>query len=161
MEKKILIAVEINFETSSILTQTVSFFRESLSKFYILHVISAPPFSSINKKNSLHVEMEASYKNVEDELTKSGLRYLNYEIFISHGFPTVEILNFSIKNDINMIAVGTHQKTGFKEFVSGSISSSVAKNSICPVLLIPLKNLAKLSEEEESAEESAVSLLKI
>lgn len=153
IEKKVLIAIDLNFETSFILMRAVSLFRENSSKFYILHVASSPPFSVINKKTNLQVE-------VEDELKKSGLYYLNHEIFISNGFPAVEIINFSGKNGIDIIALGTHQKTGFKKFVSGSVSFSVAKNSVCPVLLIPLKDLIK-SKEEEPSEESAVSLLKI
>ena len=157
-EKKVLIAIDLNFETSFILTQATSFFREKSAKFYILHVISSDIFSIINKKTKLQVKMKETYTVVEDELKKSGLYYLNYEIFISYGFPASEILNFSRKNGSDLIVVGTHQKIGLKEFISGSVSFSVAKNSICPVLLIPLKNPIKLSKEE-LAKESAVSLV--
>lgn len=156
--KKVLIAIDLNFETSFILMQAASFFRENRAKFYILHVIPSEPFSIINKKSKLRLKMEETHKAMEDELRKSGLYYLNYEIFISYGFPAAEIINFSRKNGSDLIAIGTHQRIGFKEFISGSVSFSVAKNSICPVLLIPLKNSIKLSEKE-LAEKSAVSLV--
>ena len=158
IEKKVLVAIDLNFETSFILTQTASFFRENAAKFYILHVIPYVPFPVINRKAGLQLKMEETRKTVEDELKKSGLYYLNYEIFISYGFPASEILNFSRKRGSDLIAIGTHQKIGFKEFISGSISFSVAKNSLCPVLLIPLKHSIKLSKEE-LAKEPAVSLV--
>ncbi len=158
IEKKVLVAIDLNFETSFILTQAASFFRENAAKFYILHVISSAPFSIINRKANLRLKMKEAYEAVEDGLKKSGLYYLNYEIFISYGFPASEILNFSRKKGSDLIVIGTHQKIGVKEFISGSISFSVAKNSLCPVLLIPLKNSIKLSKEE-LAKEPAVSLV--
>lgn len=156
-EKKVLISIDLNFETSYILMQAVSFFREGSAKFYILHVVPSDFFSVVNQKNNIQAEMNRSVKVIEDELKKSGLYYLNYEIFISHGVPSAEILNFAKKKGLDIIALGTHQRIGFKEFISGSVSFSVAKNSVCPVLLIPLKSLIKMDNKELAAE-SAVSL---
>ncbi|MCL4542151.1 MAG: universal stress protein [Deltaproteobacteria bacterium] len=157
-EKRILVAIDLNFETSLVLTQAAYFFRENSTKFYILHVISSDLFSIINKKTKLQVRMKETYRTVEGELKKSGLQYLNYEIFISYGFPAAEIINFSRKHGSDLIVIGTHQRIGFKEFISGSVSFAVAKNSAYPVLLIPLKNPIKLSKEELT-KESAVSLV--
>ncbi len=87
------------------------------------------------------------FNNIENILKESGLYFLNYEIIVSKGRPHIELIKFSKKNDADLIVVGTHQKIGLKELAFGSISFSVSKNSICPVLLIPLKNTAKLSQE--------------
>lgn len=158
IEKKVLISVDLNFETGFVLSGASSFFRETAAKFYILHVISTDIFSFINKKTIIKPKTDEAYRLVENKLKEAGLHYLNYEIFISQGLPASEIINFSKKKGADIIAIGTHQKIGFKEFISGSISFSVAKNSICPVLLIPLKNTVK-SEEKVLVEESAVSLI--
>jgi Universal stress protein UspA and related nucleotide-binding proteins len=86
------------------------------------------------------------------------LYYLNYEISVYTGNPQEEIINFAKKNASDIIAVGTHQRVGIKEIVSGSVSFYVAKHSVCPVLLIPLKNTAKLTAKE-LIKESALSLI--
>lgn len=155
--KKVLVAIDLNFETSYILSAAASFFRETPAKFYVFHVISADPFSFVNKKSALETRSDEAYKLVETALKEAGLYYMNYEILVSPGMPAPEILNFSRKKAIDLIVIGTHQKIGLKEFVSGSVSFSVAKNSVCPVLLIPLKNTVK--KEEELVKESAVSLI--
>jgi nucleotide-binding universal stress UspA family protein len=158
IEKKVLIAVDLNFETGFLLSKTASFFRDASAKFYILHVIYSDIFTFLDKKSSAKSKADEAYELTEKELKEAGLYYLNYEIFISTGIPATEILNFSKKKGTDIIALGTHQKIGFKEFISGSVSFSVSKNSICPVLLIPLKNTAKQAEKE-LVKESAVSLI--
>ncbi len=157
-EKKILIAVDLNFETGFVLTSAASFFRETSAKFYIIHIIPSDIFSLLDKKSAIKSRSDEVYESVENKLKESGLYYLNYGIFISSGNPAQEIIDFSKKNGSDIIALGTHQKIGIKEFVSGSISFYVAKHSICPVLLIPLKNPARLTAKE-LIKESAVSLI--
>ncbi|HEC24808.1 MAG TPA: universal stress protein [bacterium] len=145
IEKNILIAINLNFETPFILRSAASLFREASVKFYILHVVPAGAFSFINKKKMLQSKTDNARKSVEHELEEAGLHYLNYEIFVSLGVAASEILNFS-------------KRIGFKEFVFGSVSFAVAKNSICPVLLIPLRNIVE-STEDELAKEPAISLI--
>jgi nucleotide-binding universal stress UspA family protein len=159
IEKKVLIAIDLNFETGFILSKAASFFRGVSAKFYILHVIYSDIFTLLDKKSAAKSKTDEAYELTEKELKEAGLYYLNYEIFISTGIPAAEILNFSKKKGADIIALGTHQKIGFKEFISGSVSFSVSKNSICPVLLIPLKNTAKQAAEKELVKESAVSLI--
>ncbi len=158
IEKNILIAINLNFETPFILRSAASLFREASVKFYILHVVPAGAFSFINKKKMLQSKTDNARKSVEHELEEAGLHYLNYEIFVSLGVAASEILNFSKRIGIDVITIGTHQRIGFKEFVFGSVSFAVAKNSICPVLLIPLRNIVE-STEDELAKEPAISLI--
>lgn len=158
IEKKVLIAIDLNFETHFILRSAVSMFRDASVKFYVLHIIPAGTFSFMNKKKMLQSKTDEAHKSVEHQLEETGLHYLNYEIFVSFGAMSSEILNFSKKIGVDIIAIGTHQRIGFKEFVSGSISFAVAKNSIYPVLLIPLKNIVE-STEDELVKDPAISLI--
>ncbi|MHB1661662.1 MAG: universal stress protein [bacterium] len=156
IEKKVLIAIDLNFETGFVLSGAASFFRETPAKFYILHVIPADIFSFMNQKSTVESKSDEAYKSAEQALKEAGLYYLNYEIFIAPGVPASEILNFSKKIGADIIALGTHQRIGFKEFISGSVSFSVSKNAVCPVLLIPLKNTVKTAENELIKEPAGV-----
>ncbi len=154
--KKVVIGINLNFESSYVLTSAVSFFRESTAHFYIMHVIPLNTTGAFSFINSKERDIESDNKNVvnniETTIKESGLYFLNYEIIVSRGIPHIEILNFSKKNAVDLIIIGTHQKIGFKELAFGSVSFSVSKNSICPVMLIPLKNALKLSQKELSEE---------
>lgn len=155
IEKKVLIGINLNFEASFILRRAASFFRENSAKFYIMHVVLPDMIPFIVGENAkLKTERnEEIVGRIESELKNSGLYYLNYEIIVSYGIPAREMIAFSKKEAIDLITIGTHQKFGFKEIFSGSASYSVAKNSICPVLLIPLKRVIKSLENKEVAED--------
>mgnify|MGYP001626440600 CR=1 FL=1 len=157
-EKKVLLAIDLNFETGFMLSSATTLFRESGARFQILHVIPYDIFSLYGKKNTIKSKTEEIRASIEEKLKESGLYYLNYEIFIYSGNPQEEIVNFARKNSSDMIVVGTHQRLGIKEIISGSVSFYVAKHSVCPVLLIPLKNTAKLTAKE-LIKESALSLI--
>jgi hypothetical protein len=49
IEKKVLIAIDLNFETGFILSKAASFFRDVSAKFYILHVIYSDIFTLLIK----------------------------------------------------------------------------------------------------------------
>ena len=48
-----------------------------------------------------------------------------------------EILAVADDCKADMIILGTHGRTGFDHFISGSVSQSVARKAKCPVLIIP------------------------
>lgn len=59
--------------------------------------------------------------------------------FSKIGRPKDEILATADEWDAEMIILGTHGRTGFDHFISGSIAESVARRAKCPVLIIPNK----------------------
>jgi len=64
----------------------------------------------------------------------------NYSMYI-YNDSTVEIGigKFSAENDIDLIALGTHQEYGFSKLFSGSISDDVVNHLFHPILTFPLK----------------------
>jgi nucleotide-binding universal stress UspA family protein len=55
------------------------------------------------------------------------------------GNPRVEILATAEEWKADLIILGTHGRTGFDHFISGSVSEGVARRSLCPVLIVPSK----------------------
>ena len=48
-----------------------------------------------------------------------------------------EILSVADDCKADMIILGTHGRTGFDHFISGSVSESVSRKAKCPILIIP------------------------
>ena len=46
------------------------------------------------------------------------------------------ILSFAEKNDVDLIVMGSHGRSGFKKLVLGSIASGVITKSKCPVMIV-------------------------
>jgi nucleotide-binding universal stress UspA family protein len=55
------------------------------------------------------------------------------------GNPRDEILATAEEWGADMIILGTHGRTGFDHFISGSVSEKVVRKAKCPVLIIPNK----------------------
>jgi len=85
--------------------------------------------------------------NMQEEASKSILeRYgsiwkSDKELitFSKVGNPRVEILATADEWKADLIILGTHGRTGFDHFISGSVAEGVARRSACPVLIVPNK----------------------
>lgn len=53
------------------------------------------------------------------------------------GFATEQIVRLSATDEIDMIVMGTTGSSGLLEKLFGSVSSHVAQNAHCPVILVP------------------------
>lgn len=59
--------------------------------------------------------------------------------FSQMGNPRFEILATAEEWKADLIILGTHGRTGFDHFISGSVAEGVARRSLCPVLIVPNK----------------------
>jgi len=50
------------------------------------------------------------------------------------GIPLVEILRYAKEEEMDMIVMGTHGRTGLKHVFLGSVAEAVVRQSPCPVL---------------------------
>ncbi|RKZ30787.1 universal stress protein [bacterium] len=55
---------------------------------------------------------------------------------LSNGNPFVEIVRYAKNNDIDMIIIGTHGRTGLSHMLLGSIAEKVIRKAHCPVLSV-------------------------
>ena len=53
---------------------------------------------------------------------------------ISHESPARGIVEFAKQNDVDLIALSTHGRTGFKRLALGSVAEHVLRHSPIPVL---------------------------
>lgn len=60
--------------------------------------------------------------------------------FSQIGNPRLEILATAEEWKADLIILGTHGRTGFDHFISGSVAEGVARRSLCPVLIVPNKD---------------------
>lgn len=52
------------------------------------------------------------------------------------GPPFVEIIRYARENDVDLIIMGTHGRTGLAHVLLGSVAEKVVRKSPCPVLTI-------------------------
>ena len=81
-----------------------------------------------------------------DELQSLGVKA---SPLIVQGHAANEILDFSEKNDIGLIIISTHGRTGISMWPLGSIANKVLQRSQIPVLLIRSTELEAVVSEKE------------
>jgi len=52
------------------------------------------------------------------------------------GIADDEIVKYANENDIDMIVIGTHGRTGFEHVIFGSTAEKVVRSAKCPVLTV-------------------------
>lgn len=92
--------------------------------------IIVPETTEIQEENS---------KRLLDEISKEFHDVKEVFTFTRIGTPKQEILTVASEWAADLIIMGTHGRTGFDHFISGSVSESVLRRASCPVLVVPGK----------------------
>lgn len=82
---------------------------------------------------------EENSKTMLDEISKGFQDLKEVFTFSRIGSPKQEILTVANEWAADLIIMGTHGRTGFDHFISGSVSESVVRKAPCPVLVVPGK----------------------
>ena len=78
-------------------------------------------------------EANAYLESLAGPLRESGLEV---EIVIKHGAAGDVIIDYAINNDIDLIALATHGRSGVIRTVFGSVADQVMRQSGLPILMI-------------------------
>ncbi|WP_158057422.1 universal stress protein [Halorussus halophilus] len=59
------------------------------------------------------------------------------ETAVRRGFPAQTLLEHADENDVDLIAMGTHGRSGFERFFLGSTTEKIVRRAEMPVLAVP------------------------
>jgi nucleotide-binding universal stress UspA family protein len=114
---------------------------------YILHVIPYNPHQAYVesfittedlKKIQTAVE-EDTANNYKERYEKEIEEGISYEFVTKTGREDEEILTFAKQENVDIIVMGTHGRTGIEHVFFGSVSEKVLRHSPFPVFVIPCK----------------------
>jgi nucleotide-binding universal stress UspA family protein len=146
--KKILIPVDFSETGSKVIEQAIVLAKKTNAEILLITVLeglfaNAEPnyfrttIYENEKYEGLIIESaDKRLKELKEKLLKEGVGEVNY--LIKKGTPYTEILSASKETNADIIVMGTHGISGFREFVLGSNSFKVISEAKCPVLSIQL-----------------------
>ncbi len=113
------------------------------AKIHLLHVIEKkPPILAIR---AIDISEEKIMKSIEDaakESLKKALDKINNQNTVEiksillKGNDYEEIVNYSQQQNIDVIVIATHGRTGLLHTLVGSVAEKVIRYAKCPVLVI-------------------------
>jgi len=69
---------------------------------------------------------------------------VGYEHHLLNGDPASEIVHFAAQEEVDLIVMGTHGRSGLTRFLMGSVAEAVVRRAPCPVFTLkqPVHELA-------------------
>jgi len=84
-------------------------------------------------REAAEIQAKNYLNEMAENLTAEGVAV---ETEIADGAAADEILNYAEENDIDLIIMSTHGKSGLSRWFSGSVADRVIHHSMIPVLIV-------------------------
>lgn len=114
----------------------------------LVHVFDPVPLAPIATRNvtavgqqQLEADLESSIHEALDALRREKLaevKTVRTELLLGSN-PANVICDFAKKEDVDLIAVSTHGRTGLSHLLIGSVAERIVRHAICPVLTLRSK----------------------
>ena len=144
MIKKILVAIDGSDHANRALDFALDVATKYSAKVLLLTVVPPVflPIPSLNVMKSQAVadastELENSFRTALSQTEERAKKLTNLTVFtrLEHGNPDEVIVETAKLGDFDIIVIGS-RGLGRRDFALGSVSSRVAENATCPVLIV-------------------------
>ena len=143
--KHVLVATDLSHEAESRLPAVADLARMSGARVTLLHVVDtfeaiphgsplAPPLRQPETPKAVE---EARARLEERRGTFGAGVDIDPQVVVA-GNPAEAITDYADANDVDLIAVTTHGRTGFRRLALGSVAEAVIRHARVPVLVLPL-----------------------
>ena len=112
------------------------------SEIVLVHVFVEPPSYGEPSLpvNSAWQAIESARKWVEEELEKwagaARAKGISVRTFVRTGSPYQEIVDLATDERADLVAMGTHGRSGVSRLLLGSVADRVIRLAPCPVLTV-------------------------
>jgi nucleotide-binding universal stress UspA family protein len=135
MYRNILVPLDGSSLAEEILLQVKELARLTGAEISLLRVALVHTFPGADPTDR---QVEATQKaqkyleKIADQLKKEGLKVSAH---VRYGYDAAEIVDHAQQEDIDLVAMSTHGRTGVGRWALGSVSDRVLRHSSKPVLL--------------------------
>ncbi len=141
----ILVPTDCSEVSDCALKYAIKFAKEFDANLTLLMVTVSEPITILNDYGYFSPELHQKLITESDKRAKSELesfwkRAAEDEVKVTllnfKGDPFTEIVRYTEENDVDIIIMGTHGRTGLKHVFMGSVAEKVVRYSPQPVLTI-------------------------
>ena len=141
--KKILLPTDFSEYSEAARDFACSLVEKFGAELHLLHVLQdlvamAPePGMAFPPPGDYMQELEASARQALEKRPGESLSGDHTVVReVRHGSPFLEIIRYAKDNDIDLIVMGTHGRSGLAHVLLGSVAEKVVRKSPCPVLTV-------------------------
>lgn len=137
--EKLLIATDGSVYSESAIREAINLAKQCSSKLIAVSIVKTnPEFEDLVPQVIEKLEKEA-IRHLESIKNRASKEKVDCEIIVHRSEePYQNIVDEAAKNQVNMIIVGTHGRTGLKRLMMGSVTAKVIGHATCNVLVVPV-----------------------
>ena len=145
MKNKVLISVDLSESSVEVINKGIAFAKRMDAAIVITSIVPVYVDYLQSQMSIIPTQWDNIYQDQKNgaikelNLVKEKHPELSIEIVVAIGNPKYDILEQSIKQEVNYLVVGTHGRTGWSHALIGSTAEYIIIHSTIPVLVIPMK----------------------
>lgn len=138
--KKIVVPVDFSKHSEYALKAAATLAKKNNSEILVLHMLEmgavtvSESASQLQEMTIFHLKL--AEKNFKDFLNKTYLKNVKVTPVIKHFKVFSEVNTIAEEHQADMIVMGSHGSSGFKEIFVGSNTEKVVRNATVPVLVV-------------------------
>ena len=137
MYTRILVPLENSPTDAAILAHVAGLARHCAAGIVLIHVadgFAARNLAQLDLRESDEIRRDRAY--LDETVARLEALGLRAEAVLASGDPAGEITAAAVREQCDLIAMGTHGHRLLKDFIYGSVASEVRHKSLVPVLLV-------------------------
>ena len=133
----ILVPVDFSADAERALDCAIGLAQQFQARLTLLHVIYLPEAAEVNLAaylRKVEAEMEQEMAVRRKRAADAGVAV---DARIVRGVPSPKIVEAAAKQQVDLIVMGTHGRTGLQHLLIGSVAERVIRLTPCPVMVVP------------------------
>jgi nucleotide-binding universal stress UspA family protein len=113
--------------------------RKYRSRVFVTHIWTPYPYTMVTPETAADLDIRDENEaraRASALLTTPELKGLPATVVLESGNPTAELNRLVREQDIDLVIVSTHGRTGFKHLLMGSVAEELFRSLPCPVLTV-------------------------
>lgn len=141
---RILVTTDLSVESLRPARQLAGIVTERNVEVLLLHVVEdipitphGAPMAPLQHSPEVIDEQNLAREWLERHSAEIADDFINSVHVIRARNPAKAIVAFASEHDVDLIAMSTHGRTGFRHLIMGSVSEAVIRHADRPVLVFP------------------------
>ena len=143
---KLLVPTDFSEDSEQAARYAVELAKRFQAEIHCIHVVDIPAdllstsayYMTGPSEGFLDQIREESKKNLE-AFAKKNLEGVGVRTAFLEGSPFVEIIRYARNQEIDLVVIATHGRTGLRHVLFGSVAEKVVRKAPCPVLVVKRK----------------------
>jgi len=143
---KLLVPTDFSEDSEQAARYAVELAKRFQAEIHCIHVVDIPAdllstsdyYMTGPSEAFLDQLREESKKNLE-AFAKKNLEGVGVRTAFLEGSPFVEIIRYAHNQEIDLVVIATHGRTGLRHVLFGSVAEKVVRKAPCPVLVVKRK----------------------